>query len=130
LPATGTVGVLRPLGAVNPTTGEIRINGKACYLTVLPGGYRLTGYDARKSEVTVYDLPADLSCCDCPDHTFRGPRPDGGCKHMRALARLRAEGKLPDAPPAAVLPIPPDGLCPWCRERRDKCGCTDHDTAA
>jgi hypothetical protein len=31
-----------------------------------------------------YRLPADLSSCDCPDHTFREDRP-GGCKHMVAL---------------------------------------------
>jgi hypothetical protein len=31
-----------------------------------------------------YDLPADLSDCDCPDHTYREERP-GGCRHMQAM---------------------------------------------
>jgi hypothetical protein len=31
-----------------------------------------------------YNLPADLSDCDCADHTCREERPLG-CKHMRAL---------------------------------------------
>jgi hypothetical protein len=31
-----------------------------------------------------YDLPRDLSTCDCPDRVYRGERP-GGCRHMVAL---------------------------------------------
>jgi hypothetical protein len=31
-----------------------------------------------------YDLPRDLSSCDCPDRTYKPERP-GGCKHMVAL---------------------------------------------
>ena len=89
-PAHGTVRVLRPIGAVNPTTGEVAINGRAYYVTRHATGYRLTGYDPRKREVTVYDLPADLSGCDCPDGTFHPERP-GGCKHRAALkAALKA----------------------------------------
>jgi hypothetical protein len=43
-------------------------------------GFRLTKFGTGE----VYDLPRDLSSCDCPDHTFRPERP-GGCKHMQAL---------------------------------------------
>jgi uncharacterized Zn finger protein len=32
----------------------------------------------------MYDLPADLSGCDCPDATYHPERP-GGCKHGAAL---------------------------------------------
>jgi hypothetical protein len=32
----------------------------------------------------VYNLPRDLSSCECGDHLWRGNRP-GGCKHMVAL---------------------------------------------
>jgi hypothetical protein len=32
-----------------------------------------------------YQLPVDLSACDCADAVFREGRP-GGCKHRRALA--------------------------------------------
>jgi hypothetical protein len=95
-PASGTVRVLRPVGSVNEVTGGVAINGKAYYLQLFNQGYRLTGWDERKAEPTVYDLPADLSSCDCPDAEFRA-RP-GGCKHRRALAALRGAGKLPDCP--------------------------------
>ncbi len=105
-PATGAVKVLRAVGEVNDRVGEIRIgadaNTKDYYVAVFPGGYRLHGWDGRKGEPTVYDLPADLSSCDCPDHTYRGERP-GGCRHMRALAALKAAGRLPE-PPAADAP--------------------------
>jgi hypothetical protein len=43
-------------------------------------GFRLTKFATGE----VYDLPRDLSCCDCPDQTYRPERP-GGCKHMQAL---------------------------------------------
>jgi hypothetical protein len=39
----------------------------------------------RKTDGTAYDLPADLSGCDCPDATYHPERP-GGCRHQRALA--------------------------------------------
>jgi hypothetical protein len=48
-------------------------------------GGLLTGYRLEKPDGTAYDLPADLSSCDCPDHCFHPERP-GGCRHMRALA--------------------------------------------
>jgi hypothetical protein len=48
-------------------------------------GTSLVGYTLTKHDGTVYDLPADLSMCDCPDREFHPKRP-GGCRHMRALA--------------------------------------------
>src|SRR5262249_40074872 len=92
-PAHGTVRVLRPIGAVNPTTGEIAINGRAYYLTRHATGYRLTGYDPRERQATVYDLPADFSSCDCPDATYH-PERAGGCKHRKALTALQVAGQL------------------------------------
>jgi hypothetical protein len=92
-PVRGTVRVLRPVGVVNPTTGEVAINGRAYYLTRHATGYRLTGYDPRERQATVYDLPADLSSCDCPDATFQ-PEREGGCKHRRSLLALQAAGQL------------------------------------
>ena len=92
-PASGRVLVLRPLGAVTETTGEISINGKPYYLTCHPHGFRLTSYDSLHQGVTVYDLPLDLSSCDCPDATYRSERP-GGCKHRKALQALKARGKI------------------------------------
>jgi hypothetical protein len=92
-PVSGSVRVLRPLGTIGPDAGEVQINEKPYYLTRHATGYRLTGYDERHAAVTVYDLPIDLSSCDCPDGTYRGERP-GGCKHRRALVALRAAGKL------------------------------------
>jgi hypothetical protein len=51
-------------------------------------GDRLLGFRLRKfgGEEPAYDLPADLSCCDCPDATYRPERP-GGCRHQQALRR-------------------------------------------
>ncbi len=48
-PATGTVKILRPVGEVNATTGEVQISAKAYYLSVFPGGYHLTGWDERQA---------------------------------------------------------------------------------
>jgi hypothetical protein len=44
------------------------------------------GYRLKKATGEVYDLAADLSSRDCPDQTFHPERPDGGCKHRKALA--------------------------------------------
>lgn len=111
-PAEGTVKVLRPVGEVNDRSGEIAINGKPALLEVLANGYRLHGWDAKRGEVTCYDLPADLSSCDCPDATYRGER-EGGCKHRRALSALLAAGRIPEV---RVNCVPPNGMdddCPF-----------------
>jgi hypothetical protein len=50
---------------------------------------RLIGYRLRKEDGTTYDLPADLSSCDCPDGTYHPERP-GGCKHRKAMAAALA----------------------------------------
>lgn len=92
-PVAGVVKMLKPVGAVNDRTGEVQINDRRYYFEPLPKGYRLTGFNPQKLEVVVYDLPLDLSSCDCADTTFRGERP-GGCKHRRALQALRAAGRI------------------------------------
>ena len=43
-------------------------------------GYRLRKFGTGQQ----YDLPPDLSNCDCGDRTHRPERP-GGCRHMAAL---------------------------------------------
>jgi hypothetical protein len=93
----GSVKVLRPVGTVNDRAGEVQVNGKPYLLEVLSTGYRLFAYDGRRQTSTCYDLPTDLSACDCPDATYRA-KPEG-CKHRRALAALRGAGKLPACPP-------------------------------
>jgi hypothetical protein len=93
VPATGTL-----RWALQPTdthpgclviTSLDRRTGKpvsTAYLvsSVLDNG-RLIGWTLKKTDGTAYDLPADLSSCDCPDACFRPERP-GGCRHMKALA--------------------------------------------
>src|SRR3712207_694079 len=65
--------------------GVLLIND-ACYIVqVLADGYRLTKHGAD----TPYDLPADLSSCDCPDATYPSDRP-GGCEHRKGLAAALA----------------------------------------
>ena len=49
-----------------------------------------------------YDLPRDLSSCDCPDRTYKPERP-GGCKHMVALRQA-----LPTVTSAGPVPKKPD----------------------
>jgi hypothetical protein len=57
-------------------------------------GFRLTKFGTGE----VYDLPRDLSSCDCPDGTYRPERP-GGCKHAVALRQaLPAVAKDRPAP--------------------------------
>jgi hypothetical protein len=92
-PVSGSVRILRPLGQVNAATAEIAIDGKPYYLAKLTAGFQLVGFDPKKAKVTSYDLPLDLSSCDCPDHTYR-PNREGGCKHMKAVAALKANGKV------------------------------------
>ena len=81
--------------------GMVSINGKTyllAYNATLPEagepvvhGYRLTSTEDYK----VYDLPADLADCSCPDWFFRRNRPDHPhCKHQISLSRFREQGKL------------------------------------
>jgi hypothetical protein len=71
------------LSTVDRRTGETK---RQTY-TVKPvlDNVRLVGWSLRKQGGEVYDLPADLSSCDCADACFHPERP-GGCKHRRALA--------------------------------------------
>ena len=81
--------------------GLVRINGKVyalAYNVTLPEtgspvvhGYRLTCCETYKA----YDVPADVSTCDCPDWTFRRntvehPR----CKHQLSILSWKEAGKL------------------------------------
>jgi hypothetical protein len=43
------------------------------------------GWTLARDDDELYDLPADLSSCSCPDRTFH-PEREGGCKHMKALS--------------------------------------------
>ena len=64
--------------------GVLAINGTAYEVLPVYDGAALAGYRLLKADGAMYDLPADLSGCDCPDHTFHPERP-GGCKHMGAM---------------------------------------------
>jgi hypothetical protein len=92
-PATGTFRwAVQPTeshpGCLVITTTDSR-TGKpkaTAYLVhpVLDNG-RLVGWTLKKADGKLYDLPADLSSCDCPDGTYHPERPEGGCKHRKAL---------------------------------------------
>jgi hypothetical protein len=65
--------------------GVLAINGTAYEVLPLYDGEALAGYRLLKADgATMYDLPADLSTCDCPDRCTHPERPSG-CKHMVAL---------------------------------------------
>jgi hypothetical protein len=59
---------------------------QAYWVEALFEGGRCLGFRLRKfgGAEPPYDLPRDLSGCDCPDHTYRPERP-GGCRHMQPL---------------------------------------------
>jgi hypothetical protein len=65
--------------------GVLAINGTAYEVLPIYDGEALAGWRLLKADASMYDLPADLSGCDCPDRTFNPGRPGGGCKHMLAL---------------------------------------------
>lgn len=100
-PATGAAHWVCHLTAgVNAHPGVLTINGTTYIVHAHVTGYRLVKPD----DGTAYDLPADLSSCDCPDACFRLKRAAGLCKHARGLrAALLALGDdLPGTPrPAA-----------------------------
>jgi hypothetical protein len=63
---------------------------------------RITSLHLRKFATgEQYELPADLSSCNCPDSTYRSERP-GGCRHQVALrqALLVASASLAARPAA------------------------------
>jgi hypothetical protein len=108
LPAvSGSVKLLQSIGSVGPAenrTGEIEITSQTkrgpvvrrYFLQVHDHGFRLVGWDDKRKEATVYDIPASLDSCDCRDFTSRADRrEDGLCKHCRALRSLASKGKLP-----------------------------------
>jgi hypothetical protein len=58
-------------------------------------GFRLTKFGTGES----YDVPRDLSGCDCPDRSYRPDRP-GGCKHIAALRQALPTITRPETAPA------------------------------
>ena len=81
--------------------GLVSINGKTytlAYNATLPEvgepiihGYTLTSTESYKS----YDLPADVSTCDCPDWFFRRNTVEHPhCKHQLSIRRFREAGNL------------------------------------
>ncbi len=81
-----TRGVCRWLSKPNARHegGVLSINGTTYEVLPLFDGEAFVGYRLLKADGAMYDLPADLSGCDCPDHCYHPGRP-GGCKHMAAL---------------------------------------------
>ncbi len=99
LPAVhGSARLLQPVGGVGPVennAGEIRIGDKDYFVKVHATGFTLHGYDQKRRETTNYDLPSDLSSCECKDFLTRADlREDHCCKHMKGLLALIAAGKL------------------------------------
>jgi hypothetical protein len=108
LPAvSGSVKVLQPIGTVgNPADrkGEIEVTSNTArgpvvrryFVEVHDHGYRLVGWDSKRREVTLYDIPASADSCDCRDFLQRSDkRPDHLCKHCHAVRSLIEKGKLP-----------------------------------
>lgn len=96
-PVSGIVRVLQAVvGPAENRVLEISINGKGYFLKCQEFGYLLVTLDAKSREPKRYNLPADLSSCECMDFLARhDKRADGKCKHQKALRGLLAKGKLP-----------------------------------
>ena len=76
----------------------------AYWCLALYDGDRCTGFRLAKFRTGErYDLPRDLSSCDCADHTYRPERP-GGCRHMAALRQALPTVSNPPLPPAVRKP--------------------------
>jgi hypothetical protein len=71
---------------ISSTNGRGMVTTAAYLVRVVVEFGRVLGYQLKKADGTVYDLAADLSSCDCPDGTYHPERPEGGCKHRKALA--------------------------------------------
>lgn len=56
------------------------------------GWAEIDGYRLSKADGTVYDIPEDLTSCDCGDATFR--QREGGCRHRQALLQLREREEI------------------------------------
>jgi hypothetical protein len=74
-------------------------------------GFLLEKIGSDKGETYHVNLNGQESSCTCPGHCH-----NGYCKHVDGLAGLDKAGKLTPAKPD-------DGLCPWCQDRPEKCGC-------
>jgi hypothetical protein len=77
--------------AVLSITDQATRGEQAYWTAAVYDGGACVGFRLRKlGSGEVYDLPRDLSACDCGDRTFRPQRP-GSCRHMAALRQA-----LPD----------------------------------
>lgn len=93
---SGTVRVVTPV-CTETRQGRIAINGYEYTLCCLNHGYQLITTDQDTRLPKAYDLPADLSACECMDYLTRSSRrTDGQCKHQKALAALVTLGKVPN----------------------------------
>lgn len=112
---TGTCRWLARIGSdpTSPNVGLVSINGRRYLLGKAEDAYLLLAVDVdARGERGDYQLPADLSSCDCKDHLHRShQRPDGKCKHQKAIAALLASQPKEPAPVEVEDDTVP---CCWC----------------
>ena len=70
-------------------SGLLDIDGKPYGIIALYDRRQLVGLQLVKPDGKTYELPADLSECNCPDSLYRERQ--GGCKHRKALREALAE---------------------------------------
>src|SRR5262249_24306514 len=108
LPAvSGSARLLQALGTVGKPEnriGEIEITSmtqrgpvtRRYFVQVHDNGYRLVGWNDKRKESTVYDIPATMDDCCCREFLSRSDRrEDHSCKHCKAVRSLVEKGKLP-----------------------------------
>lgn len=79
------------------SAGSVTIGGKPytiSYHGELPesGDVEIHGYRLEKEDGTTYDIPSDLSSCECLDHLSRTRK--GGCRHIVCVRTLRNAGQI------------------------------------
>jgi hypothetical protein len=79
--------------------GAVEINGDVYtlgYNATCPeqGDVVIHGYRLTKGGGTVYDLPEDLSECECLGHLRWSQERGIRCKHRRCLEELKANGEI------------------------------------
>jgi hypothetical protein len=89
--------------AILEIEGDGKLDSYWVTLNVSPDGHIAGVRVQRFATGQRYDLPADLSSCDCPDQLYRSERP-GGCKHMVALRQALVNVAKDNPPPKRVNP--------------------------
>jgi hypothetical protein len=78
---------------IHERTGKGAVKVETYFLAPVAGGYRLTKSDCTHHVVC---LDGTAPACDCKGHQHYAHKSGFACRHVAALRRLVAEGRLPE----------------------------------